>query len=149
MANNASFRNCLVAMKPKAKNKDLPSTHDVAKYIHNQFVEWLTDLKKEIGVSSMIFINSPLHSQNHGQNIPGKVSCTADGWTADNTKGSFLGMTAHWIDVKDGKWTMRSEVVGFKGISGEHSGWNLGRYFVGLCDRVGISNSSESKVTDL
>jgi hypothetical protein len=41
-------------MRPKAKNKDLPSTHDVAKYIHNQFVEWLTDLKKEISVSSTI-----------------------------------------------------------------------------------------------
>jgi hypothetical protein len=29
------------------------------------------------------------------QNAPGKISSTADGWTADTTKASFLGMTAH------------------------------------------------------
>jgi len=50
------------------------------------------------------------------------------------------------IDVKDGKWTMGSEVIGFQAVSGEHSGWNLGQYFVGLCDRVGICNDKESKV---
>jgi hypothetical protein len=57
----------------------------------------------------------------------------------------FQGMTAHWIDVKDGKWKLRAEVVGFKAISGEHSGENLGRYAVGLLDRVGIMDKNESK----
>ena len=80
------------------------------------------------------------------QEAPGKISLTSDGWTADNTKGTFLGMTAHWIEVKDGKWKLRSEVVGFQPISGEHSGDNLGRYFVGLCDHVGIMSKNESKV---
>jgi hypothetical protein len=55
-------------------------------------------------------------------------------------------MTAHWIEVKDEIWKLRSEVVGFQPISGEHSGENLGRYFVGLCDRVGIMSKNESKV---
>lgn len=54
-------------------------------------------------------------------------------------------MTAHWIEVRDSKWLLRSEVVGFQPLSGEHSGWNLGRYFVGLCDRVGIFNKNGSK----
>jgi hypothetical protein len=76
----------------------------------------------------------------------GKISSTADGWSADTTKAVFLGMTAHWIDVKDGKWKMRSEVVGFKAISGDHGGDNLGHYFMGLCDRVGICNQDGSKV---
>ena len=58
-------------------------------------------------------------------------------------------MTAHWIDVTDGKWTLRSEVVGFQPISGEHSGGNLGKYFVGLCDRVGITSEKISKVCQL
>lgn len=58
-------------------------------------------------------------------------------------------MTAHWIEVDEGKWNLRSEVVGFQGVSGEHSGWNLGRYFVGLCDRVGICSTGESKVRAL
>lgn len=55
-------------------------------------------------------------------------------------------MTAHWIDVKEGKWTLRAEVVGFQPVSGEHSGANMAKYFVGLCDRVGIMNKTGSKV---
>jgi len=95
---------------------DLLTTHDVMMHIHNEFVGWLKKL------------------DNTGRSWQG----TADGWTADNTKASFLGVTAHWIDVKEGKWSLRSEVIGFKGVSGEHSGGaNLGR---GLCDRVGICN---------
>ncbi|KAF8224123.1 hypothetical protein L208DRAFT_1125075, partial [Tricholoma matsutake] len=69
---------------------------------------------------------------------PGKISSTADGWSADTTKAVFLGMMAHWIDVKDAKWKMRSEVVGFKAVSGDHGGDNLGCYFMGLCDRLGM-----------
>lgn len=37
-------------------------------------------------------------------------------------------------------------MVGFQPISGEHSGVNLGKYFVGLCDRVGITSEKGSKV---
>ena len=47
-------------------------------------------------------------------------------------------MTAHWIEVKDGKWKMKAAMIRFKGISGAHSGENLSRYSVGLLDRVGI-----------
>lgn len=78
---------------------------------------------------------------------PGKVSITADGWSADTTKASFLGMTAHWIEVDEGKWSLISEVVGFKGLSGEHTGANLGRYIVGLCDRVGIMSQTGTKAS--
>jgi hypothetical protein len=58
-------------------------------------------------------------------------------------------MTAHWIEVKDGKWKMRAEVIGFKAISGAHSGENLGRYAVGLLDRVGIMGEKTSKASCL
>jgi len=46
----------------------------------------------------------------------------------------FLGMTAHWIEVKEKIWNMRAKVIGFKALSGTHSGENLGRYAVGLLD---------------
>jgi hypothetical protein len=74
------------------------------------------------------------------------VSITADGWSADTTKMGFMGMTAHWIEVKDKKWKLRAEVIGFKGVSGTHSGENLGRYAVGLLGRVGIMDKRQSKV---
>jgi hypothetical protein len=74
------------------------------------------------------------------------VSVTADGWSADTTKMGFLGMTAHWIEVKAKKWKLRAEVIGFKALSGAHSRENLGRYAVGLLDRVGIMDKKQSKV---
>ena len=80
------------------------------------------------------------------QAAPGLVLTTADCWSVDTTKASFLGVTAHWIEVKSGKWRLRSEVIGFRPVSGEHSGGNLGRYFVGVCKRVGIINAERTKV---
>ena len=55
-------------------------------------------------------------------------------------------MTAHWIEVEDDKWKMRSEVIGFRAVSGEHSGANLGRHFMAVCQRIGIIDSKRSKV---
>jgi len=63
------------------------------------------------------------------------------------TKMGFLGMTAHWIEVKEKIWNMRAEVIGFKALSGTHSGENLGRYAVGLLDRVGIMSQNQSKAS--
>ena len=37
------FCNCLVTMKLKAVHNDMPSTHNVTMYIHNQFVKWLKE----------------------------------------------------------------------------------------------------------
>jgi len=43
----------------------------------------------------------------------------------------------HWINVSDeGKWALKSAVIGMKGITGDHSGKNLGRFVVAVCDRI-------------
>ncbi|KAF5382025.1 hypothetical protein D9615_004467 [Tricholomella constricta] len=132
LADKISFRNVLVSMRPIAKKADLPTSTDVRNHLHNSFVERLKELKAAI------------------EKAPGKVSCTADGWTADTTKQGYLGMTAHWISVsKSAKWTLRSEVVGFRSIYGNHSGANMGRYFMGLCDRIGITSRTHSKLHTL
>jgi hypothetical protein len=52
LASKPAFRNCLVAMKPRAKKTDLPSRHDVEVHISNQFSQHITDLKQRIAVSS-------------------------------------------------------------------------------------------------
>lgn len=49
--------------------------------------------------------------------------------------------------MKDEKWKMRGSVIGFKALSGAHDGENLGRYTVGLLDRVGIMDKKSSKVS--
>ncbi|RDB23356.1 Zinc finger BED domain-containing protein DAYSLEEPER [Hypsizygus marmoreus] len=95
LADKASFRNCLVVMRPKSTTKDLPSAHDVNTHLHNEFVRHLKCVKEAICAA------------------PGKISATSDGWSADTTKESFLGMTIHWIEVdaERSKWTLRSEVL--------------------------------------
>ena len=67
-------------------------------------------------------------------------------WSADTTSQAFLGMTAHWIEVEDGSWDLRSAVIAFRWVSGGHDGQNIGRYLVGLTDRVGITGKIFSKV---
>lgn len=71
---------------------------------------------------------------------------TADVWTAESMKVGFLGVTAHWIGVKDKIWTLKSAVIGLRAISGTHAGDNMGRYMIGVCDRVGITSKTHSKV---
>ncbi|KAN0124318.1 hypothetical protein V8E52_001967 [Russula decolorans] len=128
VAKKPIFWNYLVVMRPKTTQKDLPSRHDIEVYIQNMFVDWLKMLKNEI------------------LEALGGISSTAEGWTTDNTKASFLGMTASWIEVTGGKWKLCSEVVGFQPVSGDHSGWNLSCYIVRLCDHVRILNKNGSKL---
>ena len=80
------------------------------------------------------------------QNAPGRISITSDCWMAENMKKGFLGLTAHWIEVVDHRWTLQAAVVGFRSISGGHDGLNLGRYIMGLLNRVGITGKGFSKV---
>ncbi|KIK76896.1 hypothetical protein PAXRUDRAFT_118093, partial [Paxillus rubicundulus Ve08.2h10] len=65
-------------MRPGATNTDLPSTHDIATFIHNSFVDFIKQLK--------IDIQSP---------AAGCVSTTMDLWSVNQTKAAFFGLTAH------------------------------------------------------
>jgi hypothetical protein len=73
-----------------------------------------------------------------------------DLWSVDQTKAAFFGLTAHWIEVGDsdvtGRWILQAQAIAFRGILGVHSGDNLGRYFIGLCERAGIVVGQSSKV---
>jgi hypothetical protein len=140
-------------MRPKSTLQDLPTTRDVGNHLHNEFVKWLARLKDDIEVSTCVQICQKISRLTILQQAtPGKISATADMWTVDTTKAAFLGVTAHWIEVKmepRETWAMRSEVIGFRPVSGDHSGENIGRYFVGVCDRIGIMNGERSKVKNL
>ncbi|KAG6904718.1 hypothetical protein DXG01_007641 [Tephrocybe rancida] len=105
----------------------VPLTHNVKVHIHNKYVKWLNELKSDI------------------MEAPGKVSVTSDGWSEDKTRAVYLGTTATWIQVKEGKWRLRSEVIGFQGVSGNHTGENLGQYLVGCLDHVGIMGPDHTK----
>ena len=72
------------------------------------------------------------------------------------TSHAFLDMTAHWINVKTQKvedrmtkgiWTLKSDIIGFHGISDGHDGENMGQYFMEVTDQVGITGKNHSKVS--
>ncbi|KAG6826532.1 hypothetical protein H0H92_015444 [Tricholoma furcatifolium] len=96
LASKPLFRNCLVSMCPKTKSSELPTSYNVSTHIHNEFVHLIDALKQDIIAA------------------PGRISITADTWSADNTKIGYLGVTTHWIQIVD------------------HGGKNLGQYLVVL-----------------
>jgi len=59
---------------------------------------------------------------------------------------SYLGITGHYIDpTSNGSaWELEEDIIGFKELSGSHSGINLAEYVVGVLTELGI----EAKVCD-
>ena len=51
-------------------------------------------------------------------------------------------MTAHWIQVLEGKWKLNAAVIGFKAL---YSSENLGRHVVGLLNHVRIMDKTGLK----
>ena len=127
----------------------MPSSYDTKVCLHNQCTKWLKGVKAEIEVSSSFALEKQF--TDHYKAAPGKVSITSDTWMADVTKMGFLGMTRHWIDMTEGIWELKTEVLALRALSGNHGGDNLGWYMMGLCNRVGITNQEEksSKVSPI
>jgi hypothetical protein len=48
VADGLFFRNCLVTMRPKTISSELATAHEVCSYIHNECIDWLAQLKKDI-----------------------------------------------------------------------------------------------------
>lgn len=54
LVSKAVFRNCLTVMRPKTRTKELPSAHDVAIYIQNEFIRFMDQIKQVIQVSGYL-----------------------------------------------------------------------------------------------
>ena len=116
-------------MRPATKKSELPSHASVHVKITNEFIDFLAALKRDIAAA------------------PGNISTLWDMWTVPHTSDPIMGMLLQWIEVRvDGGWVFRDEVGAFRKIFGKHDGGNLGRYFVGLLDRAGVTSRKHSKV---
>lgn len=87
-------------------------------------------------LSSNIFINQ--------QQSVGKISFTTDCWTDPNQR-SFMAVTAHWIQLTvaaDGteQLKLRSDLIGFHKIPGQHTGIHLANCFIYITDRLNITH---------
>lgn len=63
-----------------------------------------------------------------------KISFTTDIWTSPSTK-SFMSLTAHFIDEK---WKLRSIIVDFSQLFGQHTGVNIKNAFVSSLQHLSI-----------
>lgn len=66
--------------------------------------------------------------------VPGKIAITMDIWTSKNWF-AFLVIRAHWIS---NDWQIKSRLLDFSHIEGDHSGANQGRIFLGCLKRFDI-----------
>ena len=56
----------------------------------------------------------------------GWVSITINLWSIDQTKATFMGITAHWIkEVVSDEWRLGGEVIAFKCITGQHIAYHV------------------------
>ncbi|KZS87553.1 hypothetical protein SISNIDRAFT_419439, partial [Sistotremastrum niveocremeum HHB9708] len=49
-AEDPAYRNSLTSMRPQTTASELPSSHDISTYVHNEFVSLLNQFKTEFEV---------------------------------------------------------------------------------------------------
>lgn len=112
-------------MRPFTRSNELPSTHKVTDYLHNEFVRTMKEKATEI------------------KSIVGLVSTCADLWSSPNNKVPYMGTNGAYVVIKMRKnkrpqWILKSTILGFRAVEGAHDGPNLGRYLFGIFRRAGI-----------
>ena len=55
-------------------------------------------------------------------NIPGKISLTADIWTSTFNNDAYLGLTIHFID---NDWNLRNFLLDIMSFTTRHTGTNI------------------------
>jgi hypothetical protein len=78
-------------------------------------------------------------------NVGSKISITLDCWTSPHSTASYLGITVHYIDAN---WTLRSLLLDFVPLPGEHTGQELCDVLVATCERFGILGNILGVTTD-
>ena len=71
----------------------------------------------------------------------GRISLTADIWSDSNMR-PFLACTAHWIAKDDASSALKlkSALIAFHHLPGNHTGVNIATALLGILDRAGIAD---------
>lgn len=129
--------------------KDQPFTvvdddefREIVTYLRpNTFIPSSTTLKRDI---IDLFKQQKQKVTNLLQQCSGRISFAVDAWTSANFI-PFLGMTVHWIDAN---WKARCLLISLEPLSGPHSGDNLAKVFVNVCNEFGILSKIQAITTD-
>ena len=111
-----TFRALIHFLNPKVKS-NIPKADSIEAHVMTMFSETKTKLKDDI-------------------NDVKKVSLTCDLWTPPNCK-SILGVTGHWIT---NDWILKDVLLDAVEIKGNHSGNNIAKHIVKICDTYGITD---------
>ena len=113
-------------MRPKMMREELPTCTTVRTNIKNEYARYMEAIHECIFAAL------------------GNVSVNWDLWTEEHASLAYFGMIAQWIDTNSDSWCLRSEVIAFHKISGNHSGKNLGRYFIKFTDCASITSKRKA-----
>ncbi len=131
IADDKTFHNCLVVLRPGTKTSKLPTVWKVKTRINNGFVRFLKDLKDNI------------------EKAPGDISSLWDMWTVPHTLEPYFGLILQWVGVDEPTetWTFCNEVGACHKVLRDHSGADLGRYFTLFLERAGAISKTHAKVS--
>jgi hypothetical protein len=76
------------------------------------------------------------------QSIPGQVSATLDGWSS-LARDPYLGVTVHWVHnpvESPTEWSLRTLLLAFREVKGNHSGANLARLVMEILKEAGMTS---------
>lgn len=74
------------------------------------------------------------------KNIPGKISITFNAWTS-KAYDPYLSVIAYYINAlakNPSEWELKSKILGFMEIEGNHSGANTAAVILWLVDHYNI-----------
>jgi hypothetical protein len=74
------------------------------------------------------------------KDVLGQISLTFDAWTSKSFD-PYLAITGHWIEApknKPNNWELKSELLGFTEIQGNHGGANIASVILRIVDRYDI-----------
>ncbi|KAF7334741.1 HAT family dimerization domain-containing protein [Mycena sanguinolenta] len=129
VAENQQLRNIFLMLRSELKDSDIPHRTKIRQRVMEIWDEHLDKLESEMAAAI------------------GKISTTMDLWT-DQKKRPFMAVTGHWleatlVDTPSGPQyvlKLRTDLIGFLRVPGNHDGEHLATAFLYIIDRIGITS---------
>ena len=144
LVDHVVFRQLLMFQRPTAKESDIPHRTSVANAVHAKSHK-VRLLMKDLFAASILyyflaFTLRRLHVLH--QSIPGQVSATLDGWSS-LARDPYLGVTVHWVHnpvESPTEWSLRTMLLAFREVKGNHSGANLCKVVMEIINEAGLTS---------
>ena len=140
MVDSPAFRDLLRYMRPNILDADIPHHKKLREEVLAKADKFLDKLNTMFNVSMLLSTRDTLRLLTHFQSLPSKVSFTFDTWTS-RSMDPYLALTAHYIESTPDQplvWRLKTNLIGFIPLVGNHSGKNQARHIHRCIDRIGL-----------